>query len=590
MSTPKISLTPRELWQSVRRLAPYARPHWKSFATGLLATFLLNGIAVLQPQVLRILTDRVLMKDGDLQILHLCMLALLASAVVKGAFLFVQRYMMPHAIQSTIKGMREDVYRHLQMLPLAWFDKARMGDVIFRLTENIRVVTELLGSGLVRLLNDLMVGLGALVLMIWQSPLLTVLAFLLSPLTAWLISSFEKKMARIVGGAGQMLDPSSLIHETLSGIRVVKAFGMEEREARRFRDTSSEIYRLAVKASQPVLLQSPVVEVLSTLSLVMVIGAGAWLVIHRQMTLGEFLTFWAYLLLASTPLSRATHNFVNLRRGLLAAYNIFELKDVAPEVHDHPQAVPLPPIHDRIEFEGVTFSYTPGLPVLKNISFTVPCGRTVAVVGPNGAGKTTLVSLLARFYDPQEGVIRIDGHPLTQVKLESLRRQMAFVLQETVLFSGSVRDNIAYGRPGATFEQVVEVARAARCHDFVSALPSGYDTLLDEGGRGLSGGQRQRLAIARALLADPRILVLDEATASLDYESEREIQAATEELMRGRTTFIIAHRLSTVHRADIILVLDQGELVDMGTHAELLARCPVYLRLYQAFHSVSEAS
>lgn len=587
----QVALSFKEMLAISRRFMPYARRHWAAFAVGIVATIILNATAVAQPYILKILTDSALVGGNtDFRILNLCLLAIVGTGLVKGMFLYVQAYMMALGNQSTIRDLRDDVYKHLQMLPLGWFDRSRLGDVIVRLTDDIRVVTELLAAGLIMLMNDLIVSVASIAYMLTTSWFMTLLAFFLTPVTAWLIDVFDRRIeGALAASLGKLSDLTSQIQESLSGIRVVKAFTREDYETRRYAESSEELYGISVKVGRTTLMQSPVVECISSLSIVIVIGYGAYAVSNKSLTLGDFMAFWGYLLLASTPIGRLTNTFSNLRRGLIAARRIFDIKDIQPEVHDEPGLPALPPASCEIRFENVVFGYDANRPVLQGVSFSIPYGRLVAIVGHNGAGKSTMVALLTRFYDPQQGSISIDGHDLRSVQLSSLRRQISFVLQENFLFSGSLRQNLKYGRPDATDDEMIEAARIAHCHDLVSSLPDGYETLIIEGGRGLSGGQRQRIAIARAIIANPRVLILDEATASLDLESERHVQGALHKLMEGRSTFVIAHRLSTVRRADVILVMENGTIVESGTHEQLLAQSGVYLKLHNSFYCIDEA-
>ncbi|NDD27138.1 MAG: ABC transporter ATP-binding protein [Proteobacteria bacterium] len=584
----QVALSFGEMRDIFRRFAPYARRHWFSYVLGIIATVILNATAVIQPYILKILTDRVLLPGReDYAALHLSLLALIGSGMLKGIFLYAQAYLMAYGNQSTIRDLRDDVYTHLQMLPLTWFDRARLGDIIVRLTDDIRIVMELVASGIIALMNDVIVAICSVTYMTYLSWRMTFLAFFLTPVTAWVIDRFDRSIeSTVLRSQGKTSDLTSQVQETLSGVRVVKAFTQEDHEIARFEASSGEAASMAIRLARSVLMQSPVVEVISSLSLVIVIGYGAYAVSSKILTLGDFMAFWAYLLLASTPISRLSNTLSNLRRGLLAARRIFEIKDIHPEVHEAEGAPVLPPVCGHIRFENVVFGYDKSKPVLQGLDFTVEHGSLVAIVGHNGAGKSTLVALISRFYDPDEGVIRMDGHDIRLVALQSLRRQISFVLQENFLFSGTIRDNLKYGRHEATDDEMFEACRTAHCDAFIRTLPDGYDTRLVEGGRGLSGGQRQRIAIARALIANPRILILDEATASIDMESERDIQVALHRLLEGRTTFVIAHRLSTVRQADVILVMENGQIVESGSHEQLLALGGAYQQLHASFYGI----
>ncbi|MBM3464914.1 MAG: ABC transporter ATP-binding protein, partial [Armatimonadetes bacterium] len=395
--------------------------------------------------------------------------------MIKGAFLYVQAYMMAYGNNATIKAIRRCC---------RWRGStARTGDVILRLTDDIRVVTDLLAAGIIMLLNDVLVSFGAVTYMIVKNPIMTLLAFFLTPVTAWLIDKLDRRVETVIHSAqDKEADLTSQMEETISGIRVVKAFGREDYEEERYREVSTESYNLSMRVTKMQLLHNPMVEIISTISLVIVIGYGAYAVANKHLTLGEFMAFWGYLLLASTPLTRITNTISNLRRGLLAARRIFELKDIEPEVHDREDAIALPPAAKSIAFENVTFRYVKGQhAILDDVSFEVPYGTVTTIVGHNGAGKSTLISLIPRFYDPESGRIAIDGIDLREARIDSLRRQIGFVLQDNILFSGSLRDNLKYGNHEATDAEMLQAAEIAHCHEFISKLPDGYDTMVPEG-------------------------------------------------------------------------------------------------------------
>ena len=445
----KIIFSVRDIFALAGRVLPYAKKYWAYFFIGIAATLILNAASVVQPYILKVLTDQVLAKPGgDITVLNYSLLILMGTAVVKGAFIYVQAYMMAYGTNSTVKEIRQDVYRHLQRLPVAWFDRQRLGDIIQRLTDDVRVMTELMAKNLILLMNDLMVSVSAIVYMLTQNFKMTLIAFSLTPVTIALIKLFDRNMESAIGSVtDKMAYVITRVQEVLAAIRVVKSFSREADEEAQYRAASAELYDLGVRIARVGQLENPAVEAISTVSLVIVIGYGAWEVASQKMTLGQFMAFWGYLMLASTPVTRLTQTITNLRRSMMSADRVFQLKDIEPEVHEDPNAVPLPAVGGEIAFEGVTFAYSKGSPVLRELDLRLPYGQVVAIVGPNGAGKSTLISLLSRFYDPSEGRILMDGHDLRGVQLKTLRQQIGYVLQDNILFSGTIRSNLTYGRP-----------------------------------------------------------------------------------------------------------------------------------------------
>ena len=503
--------------------------------------------------------------------------------ILKGALGFVDSYSMRWVAERIQANLRQEIYSHLHTLSLSYFTRTPTGEVMARTTTDVGVVggsvTGLFRNAIQEPLTLLsMVTL--LFIINWQLALLSLVVF---PVALYPIFQFGRRMRK---RGGQLLqrytELSTFLQETIAAIRIVKAFGMEDYERERFRRQNEGVFKSLMHISLVDCLTHPVMETLGAIGVVLAIWAGGYFVISGRLTAGGFVAFLAALGSLYQPIKRLSSVNNNIQQGIAGLIRIFELLDTRSEVPEDPQAVPLALIRDRIEFRGVRFAYEPGQPILEDVRFEAKPGELVAIVGPSGAGKTTLVNLIPRFYDPTLGAILIDGADIRRVTLRSLRAQMGIVTQETILFDDSVHNNIAYGRRDVSTARVQEAARLANAHEFIQALPEGYETRIGERGVRLSGGQRQRIAIARAVLKDPPILILDEATSSLDAESERLVQDALDRVMEHRTTFVIAHRLSTILRADRILVLKDGTIVETGTHSTLLARRGVYAHLYEA--------
>ena len=474
------------------------------------------------------------------------------------------------------------MYDHLVGLDLGFFARVRTGQIVSRLTTEIEHLRALVTAELSKLLSsafEFAVALTAMLLISWR---LTLAAFVVIPaaMAIWgpLVKVLRRRDREVLHMGGEV---NAHISETLGGIRLVKASAAEERERARFRQLTGAYFRDFMRAERARAMAAPMTEMLAAVGTVVLLFYGARLVVAGDLTGPQFIVFLTLSVKLYAPVKNLAKFPATAQPGLVAAERVFEFLDATPEITGPPAPRPLPTFERVIEYEHVSFAYRDGEPALHDVSLEVPKGSIVALVGPSGSGKSTLVDLLARFFDPTEGRIRIDGIDLRDVALADLRGLIGFVAQETVLFHDTVRANIAYGVEGATLDRIEAVARAAHAHEFIRRLPHGYDTVVGERGVELSGGQRQRIAIARALLRDAPILVLDEATSSLDTESERVIQDAVERLLQGRTVFVIAHRLSTVQRADQILVLDRGRVVERGTHASLLAESGLYRRLYE---------
>jgi subfamily B ATP-binding cassette protein MsbA len=506
---------------------------------------------------------------------------ILVMFAAKNVFLFARTYLVARAEQGVNRDLRNDVYDHLVDLDLAFFGRVRMGQIVSRLTTEVEQLRTLVTAEFSKMLSAFFEFATAVVAMLLISWKLTLAAFVVIPgaMVIWgpLVKVLRRRDRRVLHLGGEV---NAHIQETLSGIRLVKSASAEGRERARFHDLTQSHFRTFLRAALARALAAPLTEMLAAGGTVILLWYGARLVVQGDLTGAQFVGFLALSMKLYAPVKNVAKFPATAQPGLVAAERVFEFLDAPVEIRDRPGLDPFPGLGREIVFEDVSFAYREGASVLHNVSFRVPRGSTTALVGPSGAGKSTVVDLIGRFFEVTGGRILVDGTDLRDIPVADLRAQLGIVSQETVLFHDTVRANIAYGRPEAAEEEIVAAAQAANAHDFIIRLPDGYDTLVGERGAELSGGQRQRLAVARAILMDPPILIFDEATSALDTESERLVQSAIERLLAGRTVFVIAHRLSTIQRADQILVLEDGHLVEHGDHTSLMARDGSYRRLF----------
>lgn len=564
-----------------KRLISYVRPYMGRMIAAIACIILAAGGNLAVPWIIKDVIDQVLI-NKDMAMLNIIAIGILIIFFLRGIFFFGQTYLMSYIGQRVIIDIREAVYRQLQRLSLGYFDKRQTGAIMSSVTNDVSALQAALVDSLVEMVTEAMIligSLGAMFFLHWKLSLLTLITM---PLVLQAINTFGKKLRQ----AGRVLqartaDITAILQETISGIRVIKSFAREDYETNRFKQENFYNFRAQMKTSQLLATLTPVIEFLSAIGVTVIIWYGGMEVIDGNLTSGALIAFLIYVVNLANPVKRLSKVYGNIQKSLAAAERVFAILDTEPDIKDMPGAIDLPEVKGHVALQHLSFAYSPGQYALRDVSLEVKPGQTIAIVGPSGAGKTTIANLLPRFYEATEGCILVDGKDIRTVTMQSLRQQIGIVPQETVLFNGTVYDNILYGRLDATHEEVITAAKAANAHSFIERMPDQYQTQIGERGAKLSGGQRQRISIARAILKDPRILILDEATSALDTESEKLVQQALDKLMIGRTSFVIAHRLSTVQRADMIVVLDKGRLVEQGTHSELLASGGLYSTLYQ---------
>jgi len=524
--------------------------------------------------------DEVFLKR-DFTMLKLIPVLLVIAYFLKGASDYGQSYLMGAVGNCVVTDLRARLYEHIQRLSLSFFSKTSTGVLMSRIANDVGVLQRATSDSLKKILENSFLIIGLAGVALYQNWRMALFCLVLLPIAAFPIRRFGKQTRRYSKRSQERLGSiSTFLDETISGNQTIKSFCLERFETERFFKETERLLHVNLNSLKVGAYSTPVMELIGGMIGAAIIYYGGYNVIKGTMTPGEFFSFIAAVAMLYRPVKGLSRENMKVQKGLAAAVRVFELLDLVPDVQEKPDAPALPPFRSAIEFRQVSFGYEDKV-VLKNISFTARAGEVVAIVGHSGAGKTTIANLLLRFYDVTDGGIFIDGHDIREVTISSLRQQIGFVSQETVLFHDTIRNNISYGSRHVSEEKIIAAAKAAFAHDFIMALPEGYDTVVGEKGMQLSGGQRQRIAIARAIIKDAPILVLDEATSALDAHSEQQVQQALEELMVGRTTILIAHRLATVRNADSILVIQDGEIIERGTHEDLVACSGVYKRLLE---------
>lgn len=562
------------------RIWGYLKRQRRSLWIVVLSTAFTSGAALLGPYLIGKAIDNYVVPHKSRGFLLMCLI-LLAVYALGALFTWLQQYIASSLSQHTVRDMRQDLFEKYQQLPIRFFDRKTHGELMSRATNDIENVSNTLNQTMVQLVSSILMLVGSIIMMLTLSLWMTLVTVLIIPVITFITKSITKYTRRYFSGQQKELgEVNGYIQETMSGLKVIKTFGHEAKTIQAFHEKNDRLRDVGVKAQMLSGSMGPIMNATRNLSFVMIAAAGSIFAYDHMITIGIIVSFLNYSNLFSQPINQLANQYNMLQSAVAGAERVFEILDLEPESQDGASGTS-EKIKGEVEFEHVSFSYTPGVSVLKNLTLHARPGQMIALVGPTGAGKTTIINLLTRFYDFQSGRILIDGKDIREFNKFDLRRQIGIVLQDAYVFAGTIRDNIRYGRLEATDEEVERAAKLANADSFIRKLPNGYNTYLQAEGSNISQGQRQLLTIARAMLADPAILILDEATSNVDTRTEFHIQAAMKSLMKGRTSFVIAHRLSTIREADMILVINHGEIIEKGSHQELLEQNGFYANLYQ---------
>ncbi|MCD5180675.1 ABC transporter ATP-binding protein [Enterococcus faecalis] len=568
-------------WSHYKRLGAYIKPYKKAVFKTLFVIILANLASMLGPYFTKIAIDQVI-PQKNLSLLLILGAIFLFSLVIIGWCMRYRIYAITEIGQDILKDMRFSIFEHLQKLPFSYFDSRPHGKILIRVVNYINTLSDLLSNGLINLISDLFNVIITLIFMLFIDVKLTLYSLLLLPVLFVMVLFIQGKQRKAYQElSNKQSNLNAYIHESISGIKITQSFAREDENFQIFNEVSEEYRQSFMKAVRVQYLLWPAVQNISVITTCFIYFVGI-----RQLgvsvTTGTLIAFIGYINNFWNPVINIGNFYNSLITATAYLERIFETMDVVPEIQDAPHAIELPPIKGTVDFQHVYFRYEEGKNILTDVSFHIEPGQTIALVGPTGAGKTTIINLLSRFYDVNEGAVKIDGYDVRDVTLRSLRKQMGVMLQDTFIFSGTIIENIRYGNLAATEEEVIQAAKIVRAHDFIKDLKDGYETVVEERGSTLSAGQRQLISFARALLADPKILILDEATSSIDTKTEELLQEGLQQLLKGRTSFIIAHRLSTIKNSDKIFYIDGGRIVEEGSHDQLMAKHALYHHLYQS--------
>ena len=566
--------------KNYKRLLMYIKPYIKRLVLAVFCIIMAAGANLYLPWIIKDMIDKVLM-DRDMYMLNLIAIGILVVMFIRGVFYYGQSYLVSYVGERVIIDVRSILFKKFQNMPLSYYDKQQTGTVMSYITNDVAAMQNAIVNNLIEMVTESSILVGSLVMMVYLDWRLSLLTLMTIPLVGYAMKIFGRKL-KSSGTLIQerMADITSMLQESISAIRVVKSFVREDYEINRFEHQNILNFQAAMKNVKLMSLLTPTVEFLAAVAVTFIVWFGGYEVVNETITAGELVAFLTYAVNLANPVKRLSRVYGAIQKAMAAADRVFDVMDMDEKIKDAPDAKELPAIEGRVIFDNVTFSYKEGQAALSNVSIQAEPGQMIALVGPSGSGKSTIANLIPRFYDIDSGSISIDGYDIREVTTNSLREQIGLVPQETMLFSTTVMENIRYGRLDATDEEIIAASKAANADEFIRELPEGYETKIGERGLNLSGGQRQRLAIARAILKNPRVLILDEATSALDTESEKIVQDALDKLMAGRTSFVIAHRLSTIFNANQIYVVENGHVVEHGTHEELLNQNGLYSNLY----------